>query len=146
MLTMIDMKNGRYSIQFGKSAFAESLNELNTSRANPSILVISHEGMFALNQTNDLIVVDSYYANPCINSSKPIYTDWQSFENGVAVAAHAMVVCGFYLNTEIHGPGYSYGSVRVMDPNYSYYQLFSLIPGLKYKSYDKDFTWYSSVY
>ena len=79
----------------------------------------------------------------CIDSSKPIYTDWQ---NSTGNGAHAMVVRGYYLNPSLIGPGYNYGTATVMDPNQPSYQSVSLIPGVTYKIGTGNYEWYSSVY
>ncbi|MDE7399790.1 MAG: hypothetical protein K2N06_09720 [Oscillospiraceae bacterium] len=60
MLTVIDKEDGTYSCQFGKSEFANSLNELNTSQNNPSILVMTEKAMFALDCNDNLTVVETY--------------------------------------------------------------------------------------
>ena len=60
MLTMIDMGNDKYSVQFGKSNFAESLNEISNNSLNPNILVITDDAMYSLDQSNNFVIVDSY--------------------------------------------------------------------------------------
>lgn len=75
MLTVIDIGGGKYSAQFGKSDFAESLNELNSSYLNPYVLVITDEAMYALDKTNALTVVDSYLINSHLSRNAELNYD-----------------------------------------------------------------------
>lgn len=60
MLTVIDLGEGKYSAQFGKSDFADRFNKLTTSLDNPCILVITNGGMFAINKENEIFNIDNY--------------------------------------------------------------------------------------
>lgn len=79
-----------------------------------------------------------------LSSGRPIYTDWQSFNES---GAHSMVVRGVFVHDELIGADYlGYGAVSIMDPNESTYQSCSLIPGQKYVKGIHSFSWYSSVF
>lgn len=60
LLTVINLGNGKYSAQFGKCDFADSLNDIETSYDNPCLLVITTEGMYALNNKDEFVELDSY--------------------------------------------------------------------------------------
>lgn len=96
-------------------------------------------GTITLRSGNGFMPYDTL--KPIIDSGKPIYTDWQNFTDA---QAHAMVVRGYYYDTDIIGPATE--RATVMDPNYSTYQSIGLYPSFRYSIGTGDFQWYSSVY
>lgn len=61
MLTVIDLGNNKFSGQFGKSFFANSINKLTSDFNNPYIFVITNNAMYALDNKNNFTSVDFYY-------------------------------------------------------------------------------------
>jgi len=60
IMTLIDYGDDVYSAQFGKSGFADSLNEIKTSVNEPVVLIIAQEGMYALDASNNFILLDAF--------------------------------------------------------------------------------------
>lgn len=59
-ITLVSLGNDEYSAQFGKCKFAMGLDRLNRDCDKTYILIISEEGMFAVDQDNNFTLVDSY--------------------------------------------------------------------------------------
>lgn len=109
------------------------IKDLLNKYVDHTVMMLSGTGAMSMNEITKVI-----------NSGKPIYTDWQSFNES---GAHAMVVRGVCIHDELVGPGFrEYGTASIMDPNESTYQQCSLIPGQKYVKGTHSFSWYSSVY
>ena len=60
MLTMIDFGDERYSVQFGKSNFANSLNDIKTKQNEPAILVITNDFMYALDVNDNFTMLEEF--------------------------------------------------------------------------------------
>jgi len=64
MLTMVDPGDGYYSIQLGKSRFADSLNMIHNTINDPVSLVITDNAMYTIDKNDNLTVVDEF----CVSS------------------------------------------------------------------------------
>ncbi|MCL2079868.1 MAG: hypothetical protein FWH17_08530 [Oscillospiraceae bacterium] len=61
VMTIIDFGDSNYSAQFGKSSFATALNNINTRHTEPVALVISNEGMYALDAYDNFTLLDTFF-------------------------------------------------------------------------------------
>ncbi len=72
MLTMVDPGDGYYSIQLGKSKFADSLNKIHNTINDPVSLVITDEAMYTIDKNDTLTVVDEFLSSSNLSNKSYI--------------------------------------------------------------------------